>query len=144
MSTQRGFSLIEISLTSALIALILVLALPFGINAFRNYLMIFETRNIVTILRHAQTFAITNTYEGRYGVAFLADQMVLFRGDTYNTRNQSFDEIYPRSTAVTVSAPSEIVFESLSGNPNAISSIIISNGQNNLEININGHGVIDW
>jgi len=144
MNSQKGFSIIEISLVSILFVGILSVGLPFGINAYRNYLMTYEIRNVATILRHAQVFAITNTAESDRGVAFLTDQMVLFRGSTYSTRNQSFDEIYPRSMAVALSAPDEIIFQSLSGSPVATSSIILGSGSKTVTININNHGVIDW
>ena len=106
--------------------------------------MTYEIRNVATILRHAQTFALTNTGESRYGVAFLSSEMILFKGNDYSTRNQVFDEIYPRSTTIAVSAPSEVVFESLSGNPTATSSIILGISPKIITVSINDYGAIDW
>ena len=144
MHFKKGFSLIEICLVSALFVIILAIGLPFGINSYRNYLMIFETRSVVTILRHAQVLAMTNTYESPFGVAFLENQMILFLGNSYDVRNQTFDEIYPRSTAIGISAPSEIVFQPMSDNPSASSSIVLGSGSKNVNIDINSHGTIDW
>lgn len=141
---KEGFTLIEIGIVFAIFALIAGLGLPLGIDAYRNYLLTSETRNIISILRRAENLAFSNSYNSAYGISFQPDRFVIFQGESYATRNSIFDENYLKTTGITASSTPEIIFSPLSGLPNSSTTIILSNGIRSQAVSINSQGVIDW
>lgn len=141
---MKAFTLIEVAIVFGIFALISVIGLPVGIDAYRNYLLTSETRNILSILRRAQSLSFSNSYEKSYGMAVEPQNFVLFQGNSFDDRNQAFDEDYPRETSVTISGFSEIIFSRFSGRPNATTSIVLSNQLRSQSMDINEEGVINW
>lgn len=139
-----GFTLVEIAVVLGILALILVMGLPFGIDTYRNYLLTSETRNLVSILRRAQEFAFSNKNESSYGLYAADGEFILFKGDSFAGRDAAFDEKYPREPSIAVSGFTEIVFSKLSGKPNVTSTINLSNGLTSQTVEINEEGVIFW
>ncbi|MDP3975175.1 MAG: hypothetical protein Q8P88_02745, partial [Candidatus Jorgensenbacteria bacterium] len=121
-----------------------LLGIPFGVDTYRDYVLISTTRDMVSVLRRAETFALANASSSSYGVSFRVDRAVLFRGATYASRETAFDEEHVLSPSVVVSAPGDVVFAPLSGMPGAATSITVGNGFRSQGIDVNVHGVISW
>ena len=144
---RAGFTLMEIALVFGLFAVVGVLTLPLGIESYRNYLMSYEVRNLVSVIRRAENLSITQAHSTSYGVALLPNDFVIFQGSSYVSRNPSFDEMYDRSSAVNVTTTppiSEIVFAPISGLPNATATFFLSNELNTLSVDLNSQGVLNW
>lgn len=140
----RGFTIFEILIVITLFTMLFAAAIPYSVESYRHYVLTTETKNMINVLRRAQMSSIANNYETTFGVAIQSTQTVLFRGTSYATRVQSFDEIYPKSEIITITAPSEIIFEQVSGRPNSASTITLSNFQKSQTITLNAQGAIDW
>jgi len=141
---EKGFTLFEVLIVFAIFSLVSAVALPYGIKTYRHYLLTSETKNVVGAIRRAQTMAISNISEKKFGVSFQPTQVVVFRGNTYATRTASYDEIYPLATVVTITAPSEINFDRISGRPNAVATITLTNTYSSQVVDLNAEGAINW
>ncbi|MEK7464752.1 MAG: type II secretion system protein [Patescibacteria group bacterium] len=142
---RGGFTLIEITIVLALFIVAGYFTLPLGIESYRNYILGAEIRNILSVLRRAESLAMSNTYQSRFGVSFQSEQYVLFKGDNYAGRDQLFDEIYAMSPGVIVSSTPEVVFSTISGRPSvATSTITLLNPLHSQTLNINSEGTILW
>ncbi|KKU99015.1 MAG: hypothetical protein UY32_C0008G0006 [Candidatus Jorgensenbacteria bacterium GW2011_GWC1_48_8] len=129
---------------TALFSLFLILGWPIGLDAYRNYLLTAETRNLLSIIRRAETNAFANKNKSAHGVAIQSDQFVLFQGPSYAGRTAAYDEEYLKSGTVTVSGVVEIVFAQISGKPNASATIVLSNELRSQTISVNNEGTINW
>jgi prepilin-type N-terminal cleavage/methylation domain-containing protein len=141
---RDGFTLVEMVIVVALMTSFALLGIPFGVEAYRDYVLTSTTRDIVSVLRRAEALAIANTSSSPYGVAFRVDRVMLFKGATYSSRNPAYDEEHSFVPAVVVAAPSEVVFAPLSGMPSAAVSLAVGNGLRSQSVDINIHGVVDW
>lgn len=141
---RSGFTLVELVIVVALMAGFALLGIPFGVESYRDYVLISTTRDMVSLLRRAETFALANASSSSYGVSFRADRAVLFKGMTYASRETVFDEEHVLSPSVVVGATDDVVFAPLSGMPGATTSVTVSNGFRSQGIDVNIHGVISW
>lgn len=141
---NRGFTLIEILAVTAIFAVLAAATLPFTARSYKHYVKTVETKNIISVLRRAETMAMANAFESNFGVKFSTNSVILFKGASYAARDTAYDETYPVSKAVTVTAPSEIVFEKVSGRPATSISISVSNNNSNQMITVGKEGTIDW
>ena len=141
---QKGFTLLEIIIVIGLFALLVGISIPFGLDVYRSYVLISETRNMVSFLRRAETLSFTNTRNDSYGIMIMNDRFVVFRGASFATRDAAFDEEYLRSPLVTVSGIAHIVFAAVTGRPDIMGTTTFSNGVNKQTVFINEHGTLFW
>lgn len=141
---REGFTFIELVIVLGIFAILFAVGLPIGFDAYRNYLLNSETTNLVSFLRRAQSSAFSNVNGSAHGIYMSSDKFIIFEGASYVARNASRDQEFYRTTSVDISGPAEIVFSSLSGNPNIPSSFILSNLLRIQRIEINEQGTIDW
>lgn len=141
---MKGFTLVEVVIVLGIFGLILAIGLPVGIDAYRNYLLTSENRNLMSVLRRAEEFAFSNKNESDYGVYLEGNNFVLFKGSSFAGRDENYDEEYPREPSVLIGGFTEIVFSRNSGNPNATATIVLSNNLASQSIDINEEGAIFW
>ena len=139
-----GFTLVEVILVLALFGALLGIGLPIGVDSYKSYLLTAETRTLVSFLRRAQNFSLANTREASHGLFIDSSRFVLFQGSSYAGRNATYDEVYLRSSVVTVSSTPEIVFTPLSGIPMSSTTITLSNGLSSQAITVNAGGAFLW
>jgi prepilin-type N-terminal cleavage/methylation domain-containing protein len=140
---MRGFTIIELVIVFAIFALVASFGLPLGFDAYRNYLLTSEARNLLSILRRAENLALANNYSSDHGVFLGPNQFVIFQGSSYASRNPVFDENYPLNPSITVSSTPEVVFSRLAATTTA-TTITLSNNTKSITITINNQGSIDW
>ena len=143
-SDNRGFSLIEIVVVMGILAILGSLGLFVAIDQYRSYALSAETSTIVSLLQKARNQAINNLGQSRHGVFLDNTNYTLFEGTDYASRVQGYDEIIPKSPAVTMGGLQEIIFKQLNGESSTIGNITISNPQKTSVISINSEGRIDW
>ena len=146
INTSRGFTLIEISLTVALIVLLAGFSLPL-IREFiiKNDL---ETATIVVAhnLRRAQTLAMGAKYDSRWGVAIESGVVTIYAFDGAGTRISEYDEAYTIPTNVNLSGITDVQFNKFNGEPINPGIITISNLNNDETetITINEKGLVSF
>ncbi len=126
-----GFTYIEVILTIALMIFVGIMASPF----YGDFLLGQEAATTATELREvlaqARFYSMMGKGDDTWGVALQGNELVLFRGATYETRDPAFDEEYVFSEAVRVTGLDEITFAEATGIPD---------NQPEIEVALRGNG----
>jgi prepilin-type N-terminal cleavage/methylation domain-containing protein len=142
---KKGFTLVEIMLVIGLIAAITSISFP----AYRNYLiknsLEMATMNSANFIRKAQILSMIGENDSRWGVYLTNEEIILYQGDSYTTRDPEYDEIFTNPESIQISGDTEINFEILTGNLDSNKTIIFS-GENDFStiLNINRKGNIEY
>lgn len=121
---KTGFSLLEIVVVLAVLALILAIAMSTYLSNQQLPQLNNATQEIINILRLAQNQTIASKQNSQYGVYFdtstLPERYVLFKGSSYASRDTAFDQIYtiPVSAEfyqVNTGGANQVVFDKLTG-----------------------------
>lgn len=144
MGKYSGFTLVEITIVLAIMAGLATIGLIVGVDSYSRYNFHSEKDTVVSMLQKARSAAINNIGESWHGVYFGdSANIILFQGQgatkDYTHRNLAFDFKIEKSTVVSYSGTSEIVFDQLSGNTSSGTVTI-----NSANITINNEGGIDW
>lgn len=140
---NRGLSIIEILLSSAILVMLLTLGAPVAVDFYQSELITSERDNLVSILKRARTLSLANKDKSAHGVYIDNNQYVLFEGSSYAARNTIYDEPSVRNSALVFSGAGEIVFAPLSATaPSATVSANI--GQKTFTIATNTEGGVMW
>ncbi len=148
---RNGFTLIEILVVIGIAGILGSLLLFVDFNSYRGDAFRAEVSSLGAALQTARADALNNINEEKHGVAIHPagyDGYVVFEGASYVTRNISRDvpikAVY--GVTVSVSSPTEVVFDQLSGNANYDGDITFTdpNRAMNAILSINHEGKISW
>lgn len=142
---HRGFTLVEILVTLAILVTILAIGAFANINLFRQEQVLKEEMILVSTLQKARSRAMNNVEQTKHGVHIEneLDYYFIFKGDTYNP-NDSTNEKIPREEKIILSGLTNIVFKQLSGNANEGNITLTDTGGKQKTIIISENGLIDW
>ena len=157
---NRGFTLIELSVTMGLLVILGSLGLFMSMDSMRSGAFRDDRDTAVSGLQRARSLAVNNMCFGAtctegvpHGVRFYPkgdpneSKFVIFQGVDYDHRESSADEIIEynnRTTYVDDSSIIDIVFDRLSGNAITKSVTLKDNAGHASIIDINSEGRIDW
>jgi len=141
---MKGFTLIEILIAAAIIAGLAGLGLFLSFDSYRNYALNVERDILVNVLQKARSLSLNNIDESAYGVYIQNSNFIIFKGDSYVSRDPIYDETIPTNSSVSKSGLQEIVFEQLTANSSASGDIILNNAFHSLIISLNNEGRINW
>ena len=142
---KDGITMLEVLIVITITAIISASAITFStnfltINNFKN-----KSNELITLLRTAQINSLSGKEDSSWGVkvSVSPNKIILFKGDSYDTRTQAFDTSFDIPQTVTIT-PSEIVFGKLTGNPNSTVTINIQSsiGDSNV-VKVNEIGIVD-
>jgi prepilin-type N-terminal cleavage/methylation domain-containing protein len=142
--SRKGFTLIEIVVAMAVLAVVAAFVGTVGYDFYRSQAFTAERDNLLSLLRSARVRALNNINQADHGVYIGANSYVIFEGSSYAARNAAFDEAYPRLPGVTASGTSEVVFHSPDGISNVSGTISLISGTAKVDIGLNYEGRIDW
>jgi type II secretory pathway pseudopilin PulG len=138
-----GYTIVEILLTVALIALIAGFSVPlFQSFLFRNQVET-ATALVTRAIRSAQANSQGVRGDSSWGVAFISNSVILFKGNSYATRDQNEDLNYSLQGA-TVSGGGELIFSKLYGFLSSPVTLNISSTSGNNTITVNEKGTINY
>lgn len=139
---SSGFSLIELILVISIIGIIAGTTIPIGSSFLaRNYLHN-KTNELMTSLRNAQINSLAGKQNGQWGVYVGNDQIVLFQGASFASRDQVFDQSFSIPASVSISS-GEIVFD-INGLPNqSISFNLSTNTGDSRTVSVNQLGAVN-
>ena len=140
---RKGFTLIEVTLVVSLMLIVSIVSFPLGISFYNLQTLNETTDNVEQALKRAQTFATAGKHDSAFGVRLLENEYVIFEGDSYLTRVQSEDEVFPTLSSVTFSGLDEVVFSKLHGEPSSVGVVNMSLGGNEQQIEITSLGNIE-
>lgn len=145
MKKNLGFTLIEILLSLACIALISVISIPiYQSFQVRNDLNI-ASNTIVQSLRRAQVLSQSFSDSDISGLKIQSGSIVVFRGASYSLRDATLDEIFDLPTSIVPTGIGEIIFSKLLGLPNLTGNIVLTSYINESKtITINEKGIVTY
>jgi len=137
----KSFSLLEVMLSIGIVVIISGIYIPVYLSyQHRNGLDI-AINSTAGTLRRAQSLARAVAGDESWGVKIQNQQVILFRGPSYATREETLDENINLPTNVTASA-NEIVFSKftgrVAGSGTTITLITADNEQKNVDVNQEG------
>lgn len=140
----RGFSLVEILLTMALIGIILAASVP----AYRKLQSVNDLSAAVSTLSQALRLAELKAQaidEGSgWGVHAGTSTITVFKGSSFADRDQTRDAIFSFSGSIVVSAPSDAFFVPFSGAPSAPVAWRLSGGGVTHSVSVNNLGILTY
>jgi prepilin-type N-terminal cleavage/methylation domain-containing protein len=118
----KGFTLLEVMVVIAFVAIMGTVGAYFGIDALRGHAFHADRDVLVSVLQHARSQSIGNICLGAtctdgkpHGVAIQADKFITFQGASYATRDADVDaDVSADPNIAHGGSVSEIVFTRLS------------------------------
>ena len=140
-----GFTLIEVLLSTAVIAIIAGISIPiFQSFQVRNDLDI-ATVEIAQSARRAQALSGAVDGDTSWGVYVASGSIVLFKGVSYATRDSALDEVFEVPESITPSGLSEIVFTKFTLLPQTTGTITLTSNTNETRnVTINAQGMVSY
>jgi len=145
MSKRRGFTLLELLLTVSTIAVIAGFSLPLFLRAQNKNDLDVAAQSYAQALRRAQVLSVASQDDSAWGVRAESGQFVIFKGTSFVSRDSTLDETTSIPTNMTLSAPTELYFNKLSGAPSSTPSLSLTSVQNDSKtITINAKGIVSF
>jgi len=142
--SKNGFTLVEV------IVVVVIFIIFIGVS--ERALFSFQSRsnleiataNLVESLRHAKANAQQVQGDSKWGVEISGNQITVFSGLSYATRNTALDQESSLTNGVLSSGLSEVVFEKVTGTTLNYGTITLSGSYGNKVITINAKGTITY
>lgn len=142
---KAGFTLIEVMLSIAILSLIAGASIPLY-QAFQNRNELDATATAFAHnLRRARTLSQAIEGDSSWGVHIQTGTITVFKGNSYVTRDATFDETSTISSSLAISGAQEYVFSKLSGQPQPVGSLVLTSTNNETRtITINEKGMVNY
>ena len=145
MDSVRGFTLVEMLLSVAIIAMMAGLSLPIYQSFQNRNELDITAQNLASAMRRAQTYSRGMSGDSQWGVAVQSGAITLFKGATYAGRDATYDEVSTVSSSTGVSGLGEISFAKLSGAPSTSGTVTFTNINNETRVvSINAEGMVSY
>jgi prepilin-type N-terminal cleavage/methylation domain-containing protein len=128
---MKGFSVIEILVVVAIIAIISGIVLTSFSSLNKNQALLTETDTILSMLDRARNRSVSSESATEYGLHFASSSVVLFVGKTYPA-GSSTNETENINSRLTVSSinltggASDLYFKRISGKASATGTVVLS------------------
>ena len=147
-----GFTLVEILLVVGIFSAFVFASLPLIGGVIYQSDLESASLVIVSTMRQAENSARNGLEDSVWGVKLAYPQVILFKGNTYATRDATRDMPYTLGSNLTLTGLSEIRYSKMYAIPYASDNTIITNGNititnlNNdlVTININAKGRVSY
>lgn len=140
----QGFSLIEFLVVIGIFTVFATISVSTYVNFKMHNNLAIATNELAQALRYAQSNSQLVNSDSRWGVKVLADEIIIFKGDDYNSRDVSADQNIDIPIGINTSGLSEIIFEKLSGQTINTGTIVLTNNTEIKNVLINEKGTITY
>ncbi|MBI5356233.1 type II secretion system protein [Candidatus Collierbacteria bacterium] len=144
MSKKRGFTLLELLLSVAIISLLAGLSLPVYRTLLSKNDLDIAAVTIAQSVRRAQVLSQAVDGDINWGVKIQSGSIVVFKGASYAARDINFDETFDVPTTIGVSGATEIVFAKFTGLPQTTGTVSLSSETNSRSVTINEKGMVSY
>ncbi len=116
-----AFTVVELLIVVVIIGLFSFLTIPFGFNFYSDQVLEESGANLMNNLKLAQSHAMAGRSDSSWGIKFYPEDQgcdncyVLFKGDSYNERDEAYDSVFNFYPGITAEGMSEIIFEKGTG-----------------------------
>lgn len=139
----RGFTLIEVAVVVALIAIVGLVSLNVGTEALPRFFFHSDLDMFGSSLLTSRSEAMNAILGKAHGIHFESDRYTVFSGSSYDSSDQ-LNEMVPLFPGVSFVESGDIVFEKLSGSVLVPKNISIKSGLLSAELTVNSEGGIEW
>ena len=143
-SSARGITLFEVIITIAISTLLIAFLSFSALDFYQEREFDVHFKSIVQSLRRAQLQSMAGEKESSFALYFGTNYYVLFKGDSYSSRDVAFDEVFELPVDFLISGISEIVFSKIKGLPSDAGDIVLISGNRSGTISINEMGMINY
>ncbi|MCW1930560.1 MAG: prepilin-type N-terminal cleavage/methylation domain-containing protein [Candidatus Kerfeldbacteria bacterium] len=123
---RSGFTLLELLLSVAMIAILTSMVIPFSRSYYTKNGLSLATDSTVQAIRQAEHYARAQINDTQWGVYVTTGRIVVFSGNTYATRVEVEDITFEISNTITISGTSEFVFEKLTALPTTTGTLTLT------------------
>ncbi|MEE8131916.1 MAG: type II secretion system protein [Candidatus Paceibacterota bacterium] len=142
---MKGFTLIEILLSMALISIIAGMGVPVYQSFQNRNSLDLAVEGFAQSLRRAQALARAVDGDTSWGAYIAPGAITLFQGLSFASRDVGFDELFDISSSISITGLQEVVFLKFSGKPQSIGATILTSPNNETRtITINTEGAIEY
>lgn len=138
---KDGFTIIELLLVITIVIMLGTTSVVFFSRFLTQNAVITTQDQLIGQLRKAQLYAMMGKQDSNWGVAFSANTITLFQGDSFTLRNTAFDETFFVNQNIAISGFSEIVYTKTTGLPSTSGSYNITGADSIKEVSVNTQGV---
>ncbi|MEN9881423.1 MAG: hypothetical protein RLZZ308_606 [Candidatus Parcubacteria bacterium] len=141
----KGFTLIEILVSVACLAIILGMAIPaYTLLQVRNDLDI-ATNTVASSFRRAQALSSASYGDMTWGVYIATGSILIYKGASYATRDVLYDERVEIAQSIGVSGLTDVLFLKMTGEPNSSGTTTLTSIRNETRsITINKKGMVNF
>ena len=145
LPSVRGFTMIEMTLSVAVLAIIFGMTIPMYRNfSIRNDMDIAVT-TLVQDYRRAQVLSQITDGDSAWGVHVATGSILIYKGSSYVSRDQTFDEITDISSSISVAGLYDVVFSKQNGFPQSTGTTTFTSINNETRnVTINQKGMVDY
>lgn len=143
-TVQQGFSLIEVLLAIALIALLSGLAAPVFLRLQTKNDLDLAAVSLAQSLRRAQVLAQAVDGDTSWGVKAQNGSIVIFKGVSYTARDTLYDESFDLPAGISPSGTTEYVFSKFTGLPQTTGSVTLSTESDTQTVTLNAKGIVNY
>ena len=142
---NAGFTIIELLLSVSIITIIAGISVPiyqsFQVRSDLDIAAVSTAQS----LRRAQVLSQAVDGDTSWGIKIQSESIMVFKGESFATRDTTFDELFSVPTSITPSEVSEVVFTKFTGLPQTTGIITFtSNANETRTITINAKGMVNY
>lgn len=140
---RAGFTLIETLFVVGLLATLFAITVPVTFDFYVQYQLRSERENFLALLRESRNRALVGRNASSHGLFIASGSYTLFQGPSYASRSTAQDQTFSKPAAVSITGPSEVTFQRLSGTVSS-ASFSVTSTEAAFTVSINSQGMIDW
>jgi Tfp pilus assembly protein PilE len=137
---MKGFILTELIIVIGLITIFTGLTI-FSYQNLESYFLTRSAKNeVLTVLDRARNLAISMYQSDGWSFRVEENKLLIYKGNNFDTRNQSYDEFYEVPKKVTATTSSDIYFAPITGFAvPATTTLYLASSTINILVNNNGN-----
>lgn len=125
-STTNGFTLIEIIVVVAIVTILAGLSLPV-FTYFQTFSVLDSAeQEVIQNIRYTQSKAASGQENSNFGIYINSTQYVIYKGDSYETRDASEDKLFSVPNNTILSGLVDVNFEQGTGIPSTNGYIAVT------------------
>ncbi|HLC87457.1 MAG TPA: type II secretion system protein [Patescibacteria group bacterium] len=144
LHSQQGFTLIEVILSLAIVAILTGLSLPVYRTLMTKNDLDIATVTVVQSLRRAQTLSQAVDGDTNWGVKVQSGGITVFKGTSYAARDATYDETFVIPDTITTGGVTETVYSKLFGAPQTTGTVTLATDEDLASIILNSKGMVSY
>jgi len=145
LKSRRGFTLVELLLSMALIGVVAFFSVPvYQSSQVKNDLDIAALESAQS-MRRAMMLSQGMDADDSWGVKAQSGSLVVFKGASYGARDMAYDEVFDLPGSIVASGVTEFVFSKFTGWPTPAGTLTLTSSNGDVKnIILNDFGMVEY